>query len=53
MQYQFQIDNRPAAEVRRTWEAASLDAIKAGYAVRCGKDKIRLNEQASIARIND
>lgn len=52
MRYQFQIDNRPAAPIRKTWEQAAQDAVSAGYAVWVGYDSIKLDDTqgASIAR---
>ena len=32
MKYQFQIDYRPAAPVRKNWRDAAWDAVNAGHA---------------------
>lgn len=55
MKYQFQVDFRPAAPVRKTWEQAAQDAVNAGYATWQSSDSVRLasNEGASIERLED
>lgn len=53
-QYQFRIDNRPAAPVRDYWHSAAQDAVSAGYGVWAyHKQAVKLDDTqgASIERI--
>lgn len=51
-QYQFQIDGRGfGARVHTEWHLAAQDAVAAGYAIWVGPGEIKLDDQASIARL--
>lgn len=54
MKYQFRVDGRPAAPIRKTWQEAAQDAVNAGYAIwGRGNSKIHLSDTAGaeIVRI--
>ena len=53
MHYQFQIDNRPAGPIRKTWLEAATDAVTDGYAFFMDDRRVsvKLDAQAKIARI--
>lgn len=53
MRYQFQIDNRPAGQIRKRWEDAAQDAVSNGYGVWVDDDEVRLAPDASIERIEE
>ena len=54
MKYQFCVDNRPAAPVRKDWGIAAQDAVDSGLAVWITVgEKVSLDstQGASIARV--
>lgn len=55
MRYQFQIDYRSAAPVRKNWRDAAWDAVNAGYASwREMNYSVNMgNEGGSIERLED
>ena len=52
IKYQFQVDGRGfGSPIRDLWEDAAQDLVNAGYGHWIGPEEIKMNEQASIARI--
>lgn len=53
MKYQFQIDNRPAGPIRSKAQDAIRDAVQEGYATWIAGEGAVMDQQASIARIEE